>query len=229
MAHVGRSSTLALSAAAALVLLVGCGGGTGSSSTSTLTVTTTTAATQPTQTASQPTTTGAGAGAGTGTGTAKAPTAESQSLAHSPRSEAMTKYGRPGPPSEKTAIAAIVKNYYAALAADRRGVLCALLSKNVVNQFRRELAEPAQSALLHSGPNKAFYHMSCTDLLTHEVRPPSPTQPKLAPMTLTEVRVNLNQGFAILRNDRNGHLKGLRIEREHGTWKINSLLATRIS
>jgi hypothetical protein len=149
---------------------------------------------------------------------AKAATVRSSGKGDDARGEAIIKYGKPGPPGEKDVVAATVESYYAALVADRVPVLCTVLSGRLIDLLRGEIEH--ETAIAHLG--------GCADVIKHVIRPPSPTRPKLPPTTVTEIRLYRDQGFAIIRNDANGHLKEMTIEREHGAWKIGSLIATRV-
>lgn len=207
----------AVALALAAIPLAGCGEGSqatgGAASTAAATTATAPAATTPATTAAS-----------------RAKAAASAADKHSnARGEAIIKYGKPGPPNEKDAVAATVRSYYAALVADDRTVLCRVLSKQLLGFLRGELEHPNSAASALSSPAARATHVGgCVDLLGHVIRPPSPTRPKLPPTTVTQIRLYRDKGFAIIRNDANGHLKELTIERERGAWKIGSLIATRV-
>jgi hypothetical protein len=169
------------------------------------------------------TTTASTSHASTGTSTAAGPApAQTSTSATAPRragaGEHVQSYGTAASASEQAAVTSTVKAYYAAVAADRGTTACALLSTRIQGAIVRSLGH---SALLQG--------KGCATILTVLFRHPAGQAGAISPaVTVTGLRVSGDQGYALISTK--AKPKGdIRVEREHGAWKVAALIGSALS
>lgn len=206
MSHEGaglgaRLTALSLLCVIASCLLIGCGESKGGSASRTRTRAGV-ASTRPAATTTTPT-----------THTTTTPAQPSSESAELKARETMIKtYGKAGSNAEREAIAEVVKAYYLALSTRNFPRACSLLSAQIK---RLVLSSMEQNPVLHG--------KGCVRIFTLTVGRNG--HGSLSPeVTVHSVRLYRNEkGFALIstKDRRSGQI---RVEREHGVWKVGSLI-----
>ena len=200
LATVKRAPRAALTSLALAALLAGCGGG-GSHATNARTSATTSATN-----ASPPT-----------PSTTTAPTQTTRTSPSSPPNQAPPNpvtYGHLASASEQAAVTRVVRAYYAALSSSHEVAACALLTARIQHLLQKSIG---RSPLLHGKGCVGAFKL----LFGHHGRASavSPT------VSVTGVRVQGNRGYALFSTQSLPSAQ-IRVEREHGTWKVGSLIGT---
>ncbi len=115
--------------------------------------------------------------------------------------------------AEKQAVTAIVKRYYAAVAAGNGAGACALLSSGLSKSIVQSLG---RSATLRG--------KGCAGILALLFKHASAQSgPSLADIEVTGVRIKGDRGFALLRSKTmpSGEIT---VDRENGAWKVGALI-----
>lgn len=130
----------------------------------------------------------------------------------------ITHFGTAASANDRTAVTTLVKSYYAAIAADRGKAACALLGARIHGVIERSL-----------GSTKLARGRGCEGTLTTVFRH-SHGRPGIveAAVTVTGVRVKGNRGYALISTKLRPH-EQIRIEREHGAWKIAALIGSPLA
>lgn len=195
-----RAATAAL---LVVLVLAGCGGGGSHTATSGSSITVSSAG------AATPSTSSTSA---TGAATH---TAKSSSTPSVPNA---TTYGHPASAADKAAVAQVVKAYYASLSSGHEAAACSMLSNRIEGLLERSVK---RSPLLHGKGCIGAYK------LLFGRRPGRPNV-VASTVSVTGVRVSGDRGYALVatRSIPSGQI---RIEREHGSWKIGSLIAEPVA
>jgi hypothetical protein len=131
--------------------------------------------------------------------------------------ESIQRYGSAAGSSDKAAVTAAVKAYYAAIAAGDGVKACALLDSTFQQSLSRSLG---RSPLLRS--------KGCAGIiqLLFQHRPGQPGRVSAA-VTVTGVRLNGDHGFALITTH-SIPAGEISVGREHGSWKVGSLIGSAL-
>lgn len=126
-------------------------------------------------------------------------------------------YGHEAGEADTQAVTAVVKRYYAAVAAGDGATACSLLASAL-----------GRSIVQSFGRSPALRGKGCAGIVSLLVKS-SPGAPgaDLAAVTVTHVRVNGSRGFALLRSKTipSGEIT---VDREHGAWKVGALIGSAL-
>jgi hypothetical protein len=212
-------SSLVLIAAAAL--LAGCGGGAKSA-------TGTGGAGQASSSSSGAVSTGTSSTgtSSTSSSTAAAPATTPKTTASSPapgapsgaKPESAATYGHPAGAGEQAAVTSTVKAYYAALASGSEAAACSMLGARIQGLLEKSIG---RSPLLRGKGCVGAFKL----LFGHRRGGASAVS---RDVSVSGVRVSGDRGYALISTKAlpSGEI---RIEREHGAWKIGSLIGTPIA
>lgn len=168
---------------------------------------------------SHATTTGTTAttGASTPATSATTPAAPTTSSSSSSSSSTTTPanpatYGHLAGASEQAVVARVVKTYYAALSSGHEVAACGLLTARLQHLLARSIA---RSPLLHGKGCVGAFKL----IFGHRTAAVSPT------VTVTGVRVGGDRGYALFSTQAIPSAQ-ISVEREHGAWKIGTLIGS---
>jgi hypothetical protein len=126
-------------------------------------------------------------------------------------------FGSPASASEQAAVTSTVKAYYAAVAADQGTTACSLLAARVQAAIVRSLG---RSALLRGKGCPVILKL----LFHHQAGQAGAISPAV---TVTALRVSGDRGYALISTK--AKPKGdIRVEREHGAWKVAALIGSAL-
>ena len=133
----------------------------------------------------------------------------------------VAEFGHKAPPSDRHAIVALVKSYYIAAVASNGAKACSLFFAPIAKTYPRDLAEGSERPYLRGlktcaeVASKLFeqYH---AQLSTYA-----------ATLTVTNVRLNGASGLVVL-GFKTLPSHEVEVMREHGTWKMYTLLDTEL-
>jgi hypothetical protein len=130
----------------------------------------------------------------------------------------ITHFGSAAASGDQAAVTKLVKSYYAALAADRGGAACALLGARI------------RSAIEHSiGRTPLAHGHGCEGVVTIVFRHhPGQKSTVSQSVTVTGVRVSGDRGYALISTPQRPS-EEIRIEREHGAWKVGALIGSPLA
>ena len=128
-------------------------------------------------------------------------------------------FGYPATPRDVRDATALIRRYYAAVAADDGAIACSLTNSAVV----KEIAQP--EVRIKGG--RILPRLSCPEALARNFRPiVKELAYKRDALVVLRVRVLDNTGLAILRFGTT--VRDITLYREHGHWKIQSMLDTSL-
>lgn len=197
---VKRAPRAALASLALAALLAGCGGGSHATNVGTSATANSTGASAPTASATTP----------------SAPTTSTSPSSSSPQTATNpVTYGHLANASEQAAVTHVVSAYYAALASGHEATACGLLTARIQRLLQRSIK---RTPLLHGkgcvGAFKLIFgHRGASAI--------SPT------VSVTGFRVQGDRGYALFSTQSIPSAQ-IRVEREHGTWKIGSLIGSPV-
>ncbi len=199
-ATVKRAPRAALAALSLAALLAGCGGGSHATNTGASATTNSTGASAPTSSA--PATTPA------------TPTTPTYSSSSSQAVSNPATYGQLAGAAEQATITRVVQSYYSALSSGREAAACGMLTVRIQRLLTRSVGH---NPLLHGkGCVGAF------KLLFGRRGGASAVSPTVA---VTGVRVSGDRAYALFSTQSIPSAQ-IRVEREHGVWKIGSLIGS---
>jgi hypothetical protein len=128
-------------------------------------------------------------------------------------------FGYPATPQDVRDATALIRRYYAAAAADDGAMACSLTNRAVV----KEIAQP--EVRIKGG--RTMPRLSCAEALARNFRPiVKELVYKRDALAVVRVRVLDNTGLAILHFG--ATIRDITLYREHGRWKIQSMLDTAL-
>jgi hypothetical protein len=157
-----------------------------------------------------------GKGANVASNAASSPSTATTARVTSPQVKAIVEYGQEASPTDKQAITALVKRYYAAVAADDGATACSLIHSPLAESVAEDYGQ-APGPVSLSGK-------TCAVVMSKLFRQ-LPEQPAsvLAATEVTGVRVKDRKGFALLHSTAipEGDIP---VERELGVWRVGTLV-----
>jgi hypothetical protein len=129
----------------------------------------------------------------------------------------VTSYGQPASAKDKAAVTALVERYYVAARKGKGATACGL----IYSLFREAIPEDYGSV----GDLPYAQGKTCAVVMSKIFR--HDHEQTTGPVMVTAIRISGNRGYALLgsKTRRAGYLD---LRREHGSWKIIGLLASRL-
>lgn len=200
LATVKRVPRVALASLALVAPIAGCGGGSHAANSGTSATTSSASGSAPTSPTAPATTT--------------TRTSSSSSTQAPPNP---TTYGHLASASERAAVSRVVQGYYAALSSGRQAAACKLLTAHIQQLLERSIR---RTSLLHGkGCVGAFKLIFGRGGRASTI---SPT------VSVTGVRIQGEKGYALFSTQSLPSAQ-IRVEREHGVWKIASLIGSPLA
>jgi hypothetical protein len=130
----------------------------------------------------------------------------------------IVEYGRPATPAEKLAITTFVKHYFKAAAAGDGAALCSLTISNFAEKIPKYFSKP-------STKEPYLYGKTCTEVMSRLFKHRHQLLAKeAAGFEVTGVRVNGNNGFALLAFTTMPERRYISVAREGQAWKLSEEL-----
>lgn len=149
---------------------------------------------------------------------ATATTVHGVRIAGTPSTE-ITNFGKAAGESELAVVRKTIKTYYADLAADRGAAACALLGPRIHHSIERSLG----------GTRLGHGQGGCTGIMAMVFRH-HPGRPSTLPtlVAVTGMRVSGDRGYALISTKQRPSSE-IRIERDHGVWKMAALIGSPLA